>query len=421
MKKYLLYLFTRRAWIFLSVALICFAPSGMWACDFADPSFARPMEIVASASNQFGIALYKQIAAEKPTENQFMSPYSVFTALAMTSEGSANESLRILTKVLGLPDSPTLQAGVFELGQALGKADAPYALAVANAIWPEKSALLSPEFQAVIAQVYAGACTPLNYAGDPEAARKTINAWVEQKTNDRIKDLLPAGSIGPLTKMVLTNAIFFKGKWQIQFDKALTQPQPFFLADGNEVAAPLMYLPSGDQKLRYAQLPTCQAIELPYHGDDLSMVVLLPAQGKLAPLEASLDAGFWEKLHTSMQAAEVNVWLPRFKMDAGGSIKKQLTALGMGPLFVRANFSRMFLGASSLSISDVFHKGFVEVNEEGTEAAAATAVVIQSDSEISMPDPIYNFRADHPFIFLIQHNASKSILFMGKVMNPIDN
>jgi serpin B len=417
MKSSLQSLHLQRTGIFLCAAMLCLQSMALRACPIkGGPQSLTPLEAVAQASNQFGIALYKQIAAEKPSENQFMSPYSVFTALAMTSEGTANESLEILTKVLGLPASPELHAGVSELAKALGKADAPYALAVANAIWPEKSATLKKEFAEAIAQVYAGACTPLDYAGDDETSRKTINDWVAQKTNDRIKDLLPLGSITELTKMVLTNAIFFKGNWKVQFDPKLTLEQDFALADGKSIKVPLMCLPNDGRQLNYGQLPDCDLLQLPYEGDDLSMVILLPTLGDISKLEARLDEKFWTQASQALHPAQVNVWLPRFKMNAGGSIKKPLTALGMGPLFVQADFSRMFLGAFSLYISDVFHKGFVEVNEEGTEAAAATAVVISEDEV--RPDPIYNFRADHPFMFMIQHNASKSILFMGKVMNP---
>ncbi len=418
MKRILQYLHSLRRGIILCAAMLCLLPMALQACRILDvPQPLTPMEVVAQASNKFGIALYKQIAAEKPTENQFMSPYSVFTALAMTSEGAANESLKILAKVLGLPASDDLHAGVSELARSLGKADAPYALAVANAIWPEKSATLKKEFREAIEQVYAGTCTPQDFSGDPETARKTINAWVEQRTNDRIKDLLPVGSINELTKMVLTNAIFFKGNWKTQFDPKLTEEQPFTLKDGESTKVQLMHLPHNDQQLRYGQLPECQILQLPYDGEDLSMVILLPKLGDIGKLEGSLDEKFWERASASLYPALVNVWLPRFKMDAGGSIKKPLTALGMGPLFGGADFLRMFQNSMDLKISDVFHKGFVEVNEEGTEAAAATAVVNMLDYA-SMPPPIYNFRADHPFIFMIQHDASQSILFMGKVMRP---
>ncbi len=407
--------------LFSLLALVCFAfPFRSQACSLMRPAKQTPLEVVSGASNQFGFQLYHQMTAGKANENQFMSPFSVFAALSMTSEGAGGATLELLRKTLGLPDSETLHAGLAALGQALSPADAPYALAVANAIWPEKTAKLAPEFVATIEKVYHGASKPLDFKNASEAARQTINTWVEQRTNNRIKDLIPAGAVDASTVMVLTNAIFFKGKWKNEFDKKNTQDQPFTLEDGKEVKAPLMYQPSSEENLlSYADLDGIQALQLPYKGDDLSMVILLPERGDMAKLEKSLDDAFWNVVSGSMRPAQVNVWLPRFKMELGGSIKPQLEAMGMGPLFQAGDFSRMFTSGSGYAVSDVIHKAFVEVNEEGTEAAAATAVIMwETDAMVEEPDPIYDFRADHPFIFMIQHNASKSILFMGKVMKP---
>jgi serpin B len=378
---------------------------------------ASPEQVVADASNAFGFKLYGKIAAEHPATNQFMSPISVFAALAMTSEGTANESLKILSKTLGLPETAVLHAGITALARMLNRADAPYALALANAIWPDKSCHLQPTFQATIQKVYGGASMPQDFTQNAETARKTINAWVAQKTNDRIQDLLPLGSIDAMTRMVLTNAIYFKGKWKNEFDKALTSDQPFTVADGKKVMVPLMHMPAAQSACRYAELDGMQVLQLPYQGDELSMVVLLPQLGGMEKLEAGLDAGKWATIGQSLYHAQVNVWLPRFKMKVGGSIKQPLGDMGMAPLFQGADFSRMFLEDMPLAISDVIHKAFVEVNEEGTEAAAATAVIV---TETDAMEPItVDFRADHPFLFMIQHNATKSVLFMGKVMNPV--
>jgi serpin B len=380
---------------------------------------AKPLDAVAAASNAFGFNLYQKLVGEKPEENQFMSGFSVFAALAMTSEGAGGTTLDILKNTLGLPEREILHAGLSELGAALSRGDAPYALAVANAIWPEKSFHLKPEFLSVIRKVYHGESLPLNFKSDYENSRKTINAWVEKQTNQRIKNLLPEGSLTELTRMVLTNAIYFKGKWKFEFDKKLTQSQPFWLSKGNKVEAPLMYLPYKKQKLKYAQMDGFEALSLPYQGDDLSMIVLLPELDKMADLEKKLDAAQWSLISMQLHPAPVNVWLPKFKIEGGGSIKPALSSLGMASLFESADFSNMFSDPVEFKISDVFHKAFVEVNEEGTEAAAATAVVVAEKSAAMQDDPIRNFRADHPFIFMIQHNASKSILFMGKMVKPV--
>lgn len=376
------------------------------------------LDAVATASNAFGFKLYQKMAAEKPEDNQFMSGFSVFAALAMTSEGAGGKTLEILKNTLGLPEKETLHAGLKELGAALGRGDAPYALAVANAIWPEKSFHMQPEFLAVVRKVYRGESVPLNFKTDYENSRKTINAWVEKQTRQRIQNLLPEGSLNTLTRMVLTNAIYFKGKWKLEFDKKRTQPQPFWLAKGKSVEVPLMHLPYKKDKLKYAEIEGIQALSLPYQGDDLSMVVLLPELDQIGELEKGLDAAQWALISEKLRYQSVNVWLPKFKIEAGGSIKPALSALGMATLFESADFSNMFSDPVEFVISDVFHKAFVEVNEEGTEAAAATAVIVAEKTAAVQEDPIRNFRADRPFIFAIQHNASKSILFMGKVMKP---
>lgn len=384
----------------------------------ANPTPTASLDAVAAASNAFSFRLYRQMAGEKPASNQFLSPFSVFAALAMTSEGAGGSTLDILQTTLGLPKSEILHAGIQELAVALSKKNAPYALALANAIWPEKSFHLLPDFLSTIRKVYQGQSIPMNFKTDYEQSRKTINAWVEKQTQQRIKNLLPDGSLNTLTRMVLTNAIYFKGKWKLQFSKQLTQQQPFTLSDGKQVQVPLMHLPFKKEHLLYGEMNGFQALRLPYEGDDLSMLVLLPKPGEMGKLEQGLDSTQWVAITRGMKAQRVNVWLPRFRIESGGSIKPTLSALGMAPLFEDADFSRMFSDPVEFVISDVFHKAFVEVNEEGTEAAAATAVVVAEKSAAMEEDPIRNFRADHPFIFMIQHNASKSILFMGKVLNP---
>jgi serpin B len=374
------------------------------------------MSAVSKANNEFGFKLYAQISGKDRSQNQFMSPMSVFAALAMTSEGLAGESLKTIRDAMGLPDEATLHAGLQALSKELNPADAAYAMALANAIWPEKSFTLQPEFLRTIETIYGGASVPQNYKASPEAARKTINAWVEQKTHDRIKDLIPAGALDVMTRMVLTNAIYFKGTWATVFNKESTMDQPFTLEDGQKVNVPLMFQPR--LYTQYSEVDGVQALQLPYKGGALSMMILLPKQGKMAKLEEGLDAAYWARITETMRNQEVHVWLPRFKMELGGSIKPQLSAVGLAPLFVDADFSRMFKENVPFAISDVIHKAFVEVNEEGTEAAAATAVIVAETTSAGGERMIQNFRADHPFIFMIQHNASKSILFMGKVMNP---
>ena len=378
-----------------------------------------PLAAVASSSNQFGFQLYQKIASQAPNSNQFMSPFSVYAALAMTSEGTAGNSLEVLRKTLALPDETTLHAGLEALAKALQPQNASYALAVANAIWPSKTAKLNPVFVATIQKIYQGASIPQDFQNNSELARTTINNWVAKRTNDRIKNLLPAGSVNSSTAIVLTNAIFFKGKWQFQFDKKETSDQAFFSEAKKEIAVPMMHLAGSDDfSLAYGQTADYEVLRLPYKGDALSMVILLPNLGGMAAFEKAFDAKQWAQLNEIMELKKVNVWLPRFKMELGGSIAGDLKSLGLAPLFENADFTRMFTSGGGFKISDVIHKAFVEVNEEGTEAAAATAVLIAETAVEGEYEPEINFRADHPFLFMIEHNASHSILFMGKVMNP---
>jgi serpin B len=399
------------------LAIVLLFPRPAQACELTATSQGAALQTVTDAGNKFGFELYRQLS--KNQKNQFFSPFSVFAALAMTSEGLGGASLETLRKAMFLPDEATLHAGLQELSKALAVPDAPYALAVANAIWPGASVRMHQAFLSTIRTIYLGESKALDYGKDPDAARKLINAWVEKQTRDRIKDLLPDGSITRATAMVLTNAIYFKGKWKLEFDKAATQDASFFLDGKSEVKVPLMHQPAGETKFSYGEVNGTQVLELPYKGDDLSMVVMLPKLGKIGDLEAGLDADKWTTLRNSMRREEVNIWLPRFKMEIGGSIREQLTAMGMGSLFGASDFSRMFEnGAGGFQVSDVFHKAFVEVNEEGTEAAAATAVVVNETSALIHEPVVYDFRADHPFLFVIQHRATGNVLFMGKVMNP---
>lgn len=384
----------------------------------AAPSPAN--QSVVDANNALAFKLYHQLTKPQSQhgKGQFFSPFSIFIALSMTSEGLKGQSLETLRTAMGLPDEATLHAGLFEIGKSLNAKDLPYAMALANAIWPNAGSKLQPKFLETIREIYLGESKPLDYQQDAEGSRKVINAWVEKLTRERIKNLLPAGSVDADTRMVLTNAIYFKGSWAEEFDKTLTLDQPFIRDGLQPVNVPLMYRPAGETHLQYVEHDGAQILELPYKGDDLSMVIMLPKSGEIGNLESKLDAVEWDQVRKSMSPQLVNVRLPRFKMTLGGSIREQLIGIGLGSLFQGGDFSRMFVDAGDYAISDVFHKAFVEVNEEGTEAAAATAVVIKCTDAMGSFDPIIDFRADHPFVFMIQQRSTGNILFMGKVTDP---
>ncbi|MFN8396406.1 MAG: serpin family protein [Bacteroidia bacterium] len=405
--------------IFVLFLLVLASPAFSSRC-FASATPSTANQSVVNANNALAFKLYRQLTKPQSQQGkgQFFSPFSIFVALSMTSEGLQGKSLETLRTAMELPDEATLHAGLMEIGKSLNAKDLPYAMALANAIWPDAGTKLQPKFLETIREIYLGESKPLDYQNDAEASRKTINDWVEKLTRERIKNLLPAGSIDADTRMVLTNAIYFKGSWAQEFDKTLTLDQPF-LRDGlAPVKVPLMYRPAGETHLQYVELDGTQILELPYKGDDLSMVIMLPESGKIGTLESSLNATEWNNVRKSMSPQLVDVRLPRFKMTLGGSIREQLIGIGLSSLFEAGDFSRMFVDGGGYTVSDVYHKAFVEVNEEGTEAAAATAVVVVCADAMPREEVIIDFRADHPFIFMIQQRSTGNILFMGKVTDP---
>jgi len=260
---------------------------------------------------------------------------------------------------------------------------------------------------------YKASLISVDFKNTPEQARIQINKWVEQKTNNKIQDLIKPGILNPLTRLVLTNAIYFKGDWAIPFRERSTHDAPFWLNRDNSVTVPLM---TQEEYFRWGKHEAMQLLELPYAGNNLSMIILLPNEvDGLPALEASLTQDNLSSWLKSLKKRELRVFLPKFKMTSEFNLSRMLGAMGMPDAFTtNADFSGM-TGTKELFISAVVHKAFVDVNEEGTEAAAATAVTMRMTA-VATPPP--EFRADHPFLFLIRHNPSGSILFLGRVINP---
>ncbi len=286
-------------------------------------------------------------------------------------------------------------------------------LNVANALWGQKGYGFLEEFLELIKTNYDGQLTELDFAGATEAARKTINAWVESQTRNKIKDLIQRGVLNSMTRLVLTNAIYFKGNWARQFKEENTRDAPFTLAGGEKIDVPMM---NQTGRFPYMQTQSFQALELPDVDDELSMVIFLPKENDgLADFEQSLTAENLSKWLAKLRKQKVIVSVPKFRMTSRFSLASVLKSMGMTDAFVpaAANFSGMN-GRRDLFISAVIHKAYVDVNEEGTEAAAATGVAVG----ITAVRPIPVFRADHPFLFLIRDNHSGSILFIGRTMNP---
>ncbi len=404
------------------VAVLLGGGSWAWAAA-ADLPVPDPQSL-AQANNQFALDLYGQV--KNAPGNIFLSPYSLSTALAMTYAGARENTARQMAHTLHFGmEGNKLHAAFAALQDRMAaiQKTGQVQLAVANSLWPEESRVFLQPYLDLAKTYYGVAITPLDYRNAPEAARLTINAWVEDRTRNRIKDIIT--SLKPDTRMVLVNAIYFKGNWLSQFSKEATQDQPFHLAADKTVSAPLMTFKQKVPEFGYWEDETLQALELPYVGNDLSMVILLPRnKDGLTDQEGTLTAANLTKWTGHLKKQKVTVYLPRFRLTWGTTdLKDGLAALGMVDAFdpEKADFSGMDgnkpgHGQDWLCISRVLHKAFVEVNEEGTEAAAATAVVMIRLT--GMPAPSPTFRADHPFLFLIRERQTGSILFMGRLADP---
>ncbi|RLT41206.1 MAG: serpin family protein, partial [Chloroflexi bacterium] len=286
---------------------------------------------------------------------------------------------------------------------------------IANRLWPHQRYPFLQSFLDICRDHYATALVPLDYS-EPEAARQTINRWVADKTEEKILELIPPGILDPLTALVLTNAVYFKGNWASQFDKAKTETAPFWIGPDESVDAWLMYQKT---ELLYGETGAMQIVQLPFVGDDLALVVLLPkARDGLPKIEESLSATGLDELLRRLRPREIDLFLPRFRVSSNFRLDAALVALGMVDAFVdrKADFSGMDGYSQWLYIAAVFHQAYMEANEEGAEAAAATAVVIKFRG---LPPPSPVVRADHPFLVLLREKQTGSLLFLGRVVNPV--
>ena len=373
-------------------------------------------EILVQDNSSFAIDLYEKLRASDG--NIFFSPYSISTALAMTYAGARGNTEEEMAKTLRFSlDQESLHPAFANIESRLNKLQKAgnVKLSVANSLWPQQGYRLLDEYLSLVKKHYGVSITPVDYKHAREAARKMINKWVEDKTQDKIKDLIQPGVLDALTRLVLVNAIYFKGNWESQFKISRTKDAPFYVTPNKSVQAPIM---SQKQKFRYAEIETLQVLELPYVGDELSMIVLLPRKADgLKQLESSLSVENLKRWKRRIGKREVLVFLPKFKMTSMFRLDKTLVSMGMVDAFndSKANFAGMDGRPDWLYIGAVLHKAFVDVNEEGTEAAAATAVVMKLSG---MPAPPPTFRADHPFVFLIHENRTGNILFMGRVTDP---
>jgi serpin B len=376
---------------------------------------------LVQGNSAFAFDLYQKVRAEDG--NQFFSPLSLSLALAMTYAGAQGETANQMAQTLHftLPQE-RIHPAFNDLDLQLtaqpetGKDEPqPFQLSIANSLWGEQTFTFLPEFLDTISLNYGAGLRLLDFIGAPETSRGTINKWVEQETHEKIKNLVPKGAITPATRLVLANAIYFKADWVNPFSSELTLDMPFNLLDGGQTSVSMMRM-DGTAGLDYAVGDGFQAVELPYVGDRISMLVLVPDLGKFSNFEANLNDEKVASIRNNLEIRQVELSFPKFSFETSLSLATVLQQMGMVNAFDagRADFSGMD-GKGQLYISDIFHKAFVAVDEKGTEAAAASAVLMKATAEI-LPD--VQLTIDRPFIFLILDKASGSILFVGRFVQP---
>mgnify|MGYP001148779518 CR=1 FL=1 len=382
---------------------------------------AGDLDALVDGNSAFALDLYQRLAHEQGGENLFYSPYSISLALAMTYAGARGETEQQMADTLNYtlpqerlhPAFNALDQILATRGEAAeGKDDEGFRLNIANAIWGQEGYTFLEGFLDTLARNYGAGLRVLDFAGAPERARVTINDWVSEKTEGKIEELIPKGLIGPMTRLVLTNAIYFNAAWAEPFEEQQTGDGTFDLLDGGQAQVPMMHQTTS---FGYAEGEGYQAVELPYDGQELSMVILLPDAGEFETFEASLTDDWLSATLGRLDRRQVALTMPKFEFDSGFSLNDALTAMGMEDAFSgAADFSGM-TGDRDLFISSVIHKAFVSVDEEGTEAAAATAVVMMESAAPSEPVEV---TVDRPFVFAIRDIETGALLFFGRVVDP---
>lgn len=374
----------------------------------------------ANSINQFSVKMYSELA--KVDGNLFFSPYSITSALGMTTAGAKGETDLQIRKALQVDlDGEDFHAGINGLDQSLqthSQATENLELNIVNSIWSQNGMMLQVNFLDLLSKHYDAGINLVDFINKPDSSRLIINDWVSKQTRDRINDLLPEGSITPETRLVLTNAIYFLADWLIKFEEANTSNQTFTRLDGSNATVPMMNLREKPVKLLYYDSGNCRIVELPYKGNRLAMDLILPDSGTYNKFEQSMSAEIISQLTSGLDSVGlVSVRIPRFEFTTPSiSLKQAFINLGMNvPFGLSADFSG--ISSISLFIDDILHKAFVKVDEKGTEAAAATAVIMRTTSVESPPPP--EFVANRPFIFLIRDTMTGAILFMGRVHDPL--
>jgi serpin B len=382
----------------------------------ADTKAAKDIEGLARSNTAFALALYARLKTAEG--NLFFSPYCISACLAIAYAGAQGGTASQMAQTLHFDTNQNQLAAAFaELRTQLntGQKDKDVQLDIANGLWAQKDQPFIPAFLDLAKLSYGAKLKQVDFHTGADTARTEINDWVDEMTKGKINNLIEPGALGPATRLVLVNASYFKGSWMREFDKHATTQAPFKVSPNQNPEVALMSLTAD---FNYAEVDDLQLLELPYGGDDLRMIVLLPRESNgLKGVEDVLNPPALDRWLALAREQKVTVFLPKFKLSAQFSLATPLAEMGMTDAFSpNADFSGLD-GARDLSLSAVVHKALVDVNEEGTEAAAATGVIIRSMA-VMRPRPTPIFRADHPFMFLIRDNHSGSILFLGRLIDP---
>jgi serpin B len=376
------------------------------------------MDTPVTARSDFATRLYDKLAGTQAGKNLFLSPFSIRVALAMCAVGARGETRKVMADLIGAPESVEEQNRQYAdlLKSVNGEGERPFQLVTANALWGQQGYHFKPDFKKTIAAFYDGAFNEVNFVALPDEAVKTVNAWVSDKTREKIKELIQRDFINDDTRLILTNAIYFKGQWVELFDRADTRDEDWHGPNGIS-KVPMMHQRSG---YLYYEGSGFQALDIPYKGRQLSMLIVLPRKKDgLASLESQWAGGNTYRQVTDGLRHEETVLasLPRFTLETEFKLKRVLCALGAQLAFSdSADFSGV--GDEPLKIAEVIHKAFVEVNEEGTEAAAATAVGMVLEAAFRPTTEPIVFKADHPFLFFITDRDTRAVLFSGRVLDP---
>ncbi|MGC9366814.1 MAG: serpin family protein [bacterium] len=399
--------FEKHCFLFLGVFLILI--QSLTSADILNPEDYQ----IAMGNNSFGIEMYRQLSRDN-TENIFFSPFSLYTSLSILYEGADGSTRQKIKAVLEFyDDDQMLRSGFESIMAYYNSITSQNQLILANALWFQQDYPVSDDFIKIIQQYYQGEIEQLDFYNQSDQSAQQINRWIFEKTLGKIENIVGEEMIDPLTVMILTNAIYFRGVWKYQFDPEMTDSMFFFVTSERKVKVPMMLINDEDLLFDYAENELLQALELPYEGENLVMTILLPKQD-LSEFEPEFDYENLNEILDDLHPENVTVYLPRFSFNSKYIINDYLSDLGLGEIFSSdSDFSRIN-SRNNLFVNLILHQALVEVNEQGTEAVAATVVMIAANGHSYQKV----FYANRPFIFMIRDRQTGCILFMGRLVDP---